>query len=171
MGEAAPFVALGGQVLGTGLNIMGQIQQSNAQAGMASYQAQLARNNQMVAEWHAQRALQQGQADEQQQRTKTASLIGAQRAALASQGGDINSGSPIDITGDSARAGEFDARTIRNSAALKAFNFRQQGYGAEANARRYDASAADAMASLPFGIGSTLLGDARSVAAKWKEWF
>ena len=170
-GPAAPAIAIATTVIGTGLSIARQSQQAAAQAGMANYQAQLARNDQMIAEWQAQRALQQGQADEQQQRTKTASLIGAQRAALASQGGDVNSGSPIDIVGDSARAGEFDARTIRGNAALKAFNFRQQGYGAAANASRYDASAADTMAALPFGIGTTLLGDARSVAAKWKDWF
>src|SRR4051794_30876957 len=92
-GPAAPAVAIASTVLSTGLAIAQQSQQAAAQAGMANYQAQLARNNQMVAQWNAERALQQGQVDEQQQRTKTASLIGAQRAALASQGGDINTGS------------------------------------------------------------------------------
>jgi hypothetical protein len=171
MGEAAPFIALGGQVLGTGLNIMGQIQQSNAQAGMASYQAQLARNNQMIAEWTAQRALQQGQADEQQQRLDTAGLIGKQRAALAAQGGDVNSGSPVDIVGDTARAGEFDARSIRSNAEIKAYDARLQAYGAAADAARYDARAANATARLPFGIASSLLGGARSIAGKWDDWF
>jgi hypothetical protein len=170
-GPAAPAIAIASTVLSTGLSIAQQSQQAAAQAGMAGYQAQLARNNQMIAEWNAERALQQGQIDEQQQRFETAQLIGSQRAALASQGGDINSGSPLDIAGDSARAGEFDARTFRDKAAMKAFGLRQQGYSAAAHASRYDASATDAMASLPFGIGSTLLGDARSVAAKWKEWF
>ena len=125
-GPAAPAIALATTVIGTGLSIASQVQQANAQAGMAGYQAQLARNRQMIADWQAQRAEQQGRVDEQQQRSKTAQVAGAQRAALASQGGDVNSGSPLDIAGDTARAGEFDARTIRSNAGLKAFGLHQQ---------------------------------------------
>jgi hypothetical protein len=171
MSGAVAAVSLGMSAASTIMGAIGQGQQAAASAAQANYQAQLARNNQTIADWNAQRAEQQGRVAEQQQRFKTAQMIGSQRAALASQGGDINSGSPLDIAGDSARAGEFDAQTIRNNAGLKAFNFRHQGYSAGANASRYDASAADTMASLPFGVGSTLLGNARSVAAKWKEWF
>ena len=108
---------------------------------------------------------------EQQQRTKTAQLIGSQRAALASQGGDVDSGSPLDIQSDTARAGEFDAQTIRNNAAQQAYGYRLQAANAAGDAGRYSASAANTMADLPFGIGSSLLGGARSVAAAWpKQW-
>ena len=161
------FVPPAGPVVG----LAGQAQQAGAQAGMASYQAQLARNSQMVAEWYARRAEEQGRVDEQQQRLRGASLLGAQRAALASQGGDVNSGSPIDIQADTARAGEFDAQTIRNNAELKAYQARLQAYGSAADAARYDARGANALGRLPFGIASSLLGGARSVAEKWDDWF
>jgi hypothetical protein len=147
------------------------MQQANAQAGMAGYQAQLARNQQMIAEWSAQRALQQGRADEQSSRLDAASLLGKQRAALAAQGGDVNSGSPLDIQADTARAGAFDAQTIRNNAELKAYQARLQAYGSAADAARYDARSANALARLPFGIASSLLGGARSIAGKWDDWF
>lgn len=164
-GPAAPFIMAATTVLSTGLSIAQQSQQAAAQAGMANYQAQVARNNQMVAEWNAQRALQQGQVDEQNQRFKSAGLLGAQRAALASQGGDVNSGSPLDIQADTARAGEYDAQTIRNNAALKAYGYRVQGYNNAADAGRYDLQAADTMAALPYRIGSSLLNDANKYAS------
>jgi hypothetical protein len=148
------------------VGLAGQAQEAGAQAGMASYQAQVARNNQMVAEWYARRAEEQGRSDEQQQRLKGAGLLGAQRAALASQGGDVDSGSPLDIQADTARAGELAAQTVRSNAALKAYGFRVQAANADADARRYDAQAAQVLAALPYSIGSSLLGTATR-AAGW----
>ena len=163
-GPAAPIVAAAATVIGTGLSMAQQSQQASAQAGMANYQAQVARNNRMVAEWNAQRALQQGQVDEQNQRFKSAALLGSQRAALASQGGDVDSGSPLDIQADTARAGEYDAQTIGNNAALKAYGYRVQGANAGAEANLDDYKAASTMSALPYGIGSSLLGGAKSLA-------
>lgn len=171
MSGATTAVAIGSLALTAASTVMGAIgksQEAAAQAGMANYQAQVARNNQRVAEWNAQRALQQGQVDEQNQRFKAAALLGSQRAELASQGGDVDSGSPLDIQADTARAGEYDAQAIRNNAAVKAYGYRVQGANAGAEAGLDDYKAASTMAALPFGIGSTLLGGAKSLlGAKW----
>ena len=153
--------------VGTATSAIGQAQQGTASAGMANYQAQVARNNQMVAEWNAQRALQQGQVDEQNQRFKSAALLGSQRAALASQGGDVNSGSPLDIQADTARAGEYDAQTIGNNAALKAYGYRVQAANTGAEANLDDYKAASTMAALPYGIGSSLLSGASSLGDRY----
>ena len=152
------------------VSVLGQSQRASAEAGMANYQAQVARNNQMIAEGYARRAEQQGFADEQSQRLKTAALIGAQRAALASQGGDVNSGSPLDIQADTARAGAYDAQAIRSNAAQKAYSFRVQAFNNAADAGRYDLQAANTLAALPYGIGSSLLGGARSIAGFASQW-
>jgi hypothetical protein len=171
MSGAASAVTIGSLALTAASTVMGAIgksQEAAAQAGMANYQAQVARNNQMVAEWNARRALQQGQVDEQNQRLKSASLLGSQRAALASQGGDVNSGSPLDIQADTARAGEYDAQTIRNNAALKAYGYRVQGANAGAEANLDDFKAGSAMAALPYSVGSSLLGGAKGLLnSKW----
>src|SRR5215472_14771345 len=98
---AAPFLTDAAALLSTGLSaatgLAGQAQQAQIQGNQANYLAQVARNNQQVSEWNAQRALQRGQADEDRERQKTAQQIGSQRALLASQGGDINSGSDVDL--------------------------------------------------------------------------
>jgi hypothetical protein len=147
------------------LDVGGLNQQASAQAGMANYQAQIARNNQMIAEGYAQRALQQGKVDEQNQRLKSAAALGSQRASLASQGGDVNSGSPLDLQADTARLGEYDAQAIRNNAALKAYGYRVQAFNNAADAGRYDLQAADTWAELPYRIGTTLLNDANKFAS------
>ena len=156
---------------GTILSAAGQSQQAAQQAAAANYQAQIARMNQQAAERNAQLAQQQGEAQEDRQRLKTAQLMGSQRAAFAAQGGDVNAGSPLDILGDTGRAGETDALTISNNALQQAFNYRLQaaGYGGQANL--HAAEAANTMANLPFGIGSSLLGGASSLIDKGLKYF
>jgi hypothetical protein len=159
--------SLAAAVGGTALSVAGQSQQAAAQAGAANYQAQVARNAQIVAGYNAANALKAGQIQEDQQRQKTGLMIGAQRAALAAQGGDITSGSAVDIIGDTGRAGEMDALTIRSNAARQSWGFQVAGANAGAQSGLYSTQAADTMANLPFGIGSSLLSGASSIANKW----
>lgn len=169
-GPAAPFIAIAATVASTALSAAGQIQQANATSAASGYQAEVARRNMQVMEWNAQRAQQEGQAEEDKARLRTAQIKGAQRAALASQGGDVNEGSNLDILGDTERAGETDALTIRSNAALRAYGFRVQGANAGAQAGLFDMASANATANLPFSVGSTLLGGASSLADKWMAW-
>lgn len=180
-GPAAPALAvasLASSVIGTGMSVIGQANAAQSQAAQtsaqASYQAQVARNNQIAAQQAAQLALQQGQVQEDRQRLKTAQFLGSQRAALAGQGGDVNSGSDLDILGDTARAGEFDAQTIRNNALLQAHGLEQQAANYSGQANLYSANAANTtngLANLPFGIGSSLLGGVSSIVDKGLKYF
>lgn len=167
MSGAIAATSLGLAAASSIMGAIGQGQKAAAEAGMANYQAQVARNNQMIAEGYAQRAEQQGRVDEQQQRLKGASLLSSQRAALASQGGDVDSGSPLDIQTDTARANEYDAEATRANAAMKAYAYRVQAYNNAADATRYDAQAANTMAALPYGVGSSLLGSASGLGEKF----
>ncbi len=168
--ETLAIASIAASVAGGGMQMAGQAQQASQQAGMMNYQAQVARRNQEISERNARLVEEQGKTAEEQQRLRTSQVLGAQRAALASQGGDINSGSPLDIQGDTARAGEFDALTIRSDAALKAQGFRIQGQGFGSTADAYTTGAGNTMSSLPYGIGGTLLGTASSVGDKWMNY-
>lgn len=177
---ASLALSAGQMVMGMGA----QTQQANQQAGQASYLAQVARNNQIIAQQNQQLATQQAARDTQegdvaatQQQTKTRLLLGSQRAALASQGGDIDAGSPLDIQTDTAAAGIDDVNAIRYNAALRAYNDKltATGYGNQANAfgaqaGMYSMAATDATANLPYGIGSSLLGGASSITSKAYDW-
>jgi hypothetical protein len=153
--------------LGTTASVIGQANRVQADAGQANFMAQVARNNQISAQRNAELALQQGQIQEDRQRLKTAQLLGSQRAALAAQGGDVNTGSNIDILGDTARAGERDARTIRSNAAQQAYAYNLQASNDAGQANLDSANAANAMANLPFGVTSSLLGGASTLADRW----
>jgi hypothetical protein len=149
-------LSVASQVVG----LIGQTQKTEADASQANYLAQVARNNQAAAQRNAALATQQGEVDAQKSQLKTAALEGSQRAALASQGGDVDSGSPLDIVGDTARAGATDTATIRSNAALKAYNYQLQANDAAGAANDDSFQAANALASLPYSQGSTLLGGA-----------
>jgi hypothetical protein len=167
----AALVSIGSSIIGTGLGVVGQINQANAAAGQANYMAAVARNNQQIMEQNAKLAEQRGAIAAQQNQQKTAQVIGAQRAALGAQGADVNSGSPLDIQTDTARAGAYDTAAIKSNAAWEAYGYRLQGAGQGQQSGLYQTVGANAMSSLPFGIGSSLLSGASSVAGKWKDAF
>lgn len=167
MGAALPIISLASTVIGTGLSVAGQAQRAQADAAQANYMAQVARRQQELAERNARLAGQQGAVEEDRSRLKTAAVRGAQRAQLAAQGGDINVDSPTDIIADTARAGAFDVQAIRSNTAQRKFNALRQGNDAASRASAYDVQGANALADLPYGIGSSLLGDASSLARKW----
>jgi len=137
-----------------------------AQAQQANYMAQVARNNQTIAERNAALALQQGETQAMQRQQKTAQMIGSQRAALASQGADINSGSPLDVQTDTARAGAYDVANDRYNASLNAYKFHLDAANQEAAANDYASQAAYARARTSARINQTLLGGSSNQAGQ-----
>lgn len=152
---------------GTAASMAGQAQQAQQQSAMAGFQRQVALNNQEVARRNAALSLQQGEVDVQSKELQTGQVKGSQRAALAAEGGDINSGSPVDIVSDTSRASQTDVDTIRYNAALKAYGYNVEASGAGGTANAYQAAGVNAMANLPYGLGSSFLSGASSAAGKW----
>lgn len=163
-------VAIATSVASTAVSYMGQQQQAAAQSAAANYQAQVASNNAVIARQNADAALQAGQAAEQQQRTKSAALLGSIRAAQAANGIRIDSGSALDVQADAATLGELDALTIRNNAARQAWAYQAQGDTFAAQSQLDTAQAGWAQsAGQTQGMG-TLLGGAASVSGQWANY-
>ena len=78
-------------------------------------------------------------------------LTGAQRAALAAQGIDIESGSASDVISSDERLNALDVMTIHNNADREALGLKQQAKFARMGGR-------NAAAGYKNQIGSTLLG-------------
>jgi hypothetical protein len=169
-GTGLEIAAFAMSAIGTGMSVIGQANRAQGDAAQANYMAQVARNNQIVADRNATLALQQGQVQEDRQRLKTAQVLGSQRASLAAQGGDVNTGSNLDLLGDTARSGEGDVQAIRSNAAQQAYGYQLQGASAGGQANLYSTNAANTMANLPYGIGSSLLGGASSLADTWDRY-
>lgn len=173
MGVAA-IASMAFSAISTGMSVMGQMNQQQAQAQQGQvmaaqyrYQEQVQRQNQALMERQALDATQRGEAEELKRRMLTQQQIGTQTAGLAGQGTDLE-GSPTSILGDTAAVGEYDALTIRSNAAREAYGYRLQGanygndatmLGVKAANSRYDPSY--------LGAGASLLAGASNLGEKW----
>ncbi|WP_156948444.1 virion core protein, T7 gp14 family [Marinobacterium jannaschii] len=141
-----------------GAGIMG----AKAQYDSGKYNQAVANNNAIIANRMADDALERGKVEESQHRKKVEALKGSQRAAMAANGIDLDSGSALDILGDTAEMGEYDALMIRSNAQRDADGYRNQGVN-------YRAQGAMAKHQGNTGAMSTLLGTASSVSGKWSQ--
>ena len=172
--SAVTIASLALTAASTGLGVMGQISQQQAQqqaasanAAQAVYQSQVARQNEELMRRQAADATQRGQVAEENRRRLTAQQIGQQTAALAGQGTDLE-GSPTDILGDTRAAGELDAQTIRANAAREAYGYQVQGLGYGSTATLEATRALNSTYTPNYlGAGASLLAGASTLGDKW----
>jgi hypothetical protein len=141
-------------------SVAGFAMQGYSQSQMANYQAQVARNNQIIAQQNANIALQQGQQAEETQRIKTGRMIGALEAQQGASGVELGTGSPLNVEKSAAETGELDALTIRYNANLQARNYMYQSQMLGAQAGLYSSEA-------DWAVMNSILGGASSVSSKW----
>lgn len=122
----AAGVAAVATVASTAMGIAGNIQQGQAAQAQANYQAQIAKNNAKIAQNNADMKRQEGIEEARTLRLKNIQKIGAQQAAMAANGFEVNSGTNLDIIGDSAATGELDAITARYNKETQALAYEQQ---------------------------------------------
>lgn len=168
--------ALALTALSTIMGVVGQVGQQNAQAQAASlnaaqarFRAQVAAQNQTLMEQKASDATQGGRTAEESRRHLTARQVGQQQARLAAQGTDLE-GSPSDILGDTAAAGEVEALAVRSQAARQAYEHRIAGVG-YGNSGVLESSRALNSTYQPnyLGVGASLLSSASTLAEKWRN--
>lgn len=145
-------------IAGTVVSGMGQIQQGNAAAASAKYNATVAEMNATLADRRAKDAIERGQVEEQQKRAQVAQLQGRQKAAMAANGVDLSFGSPLDTLVDTAVLGELDALTIRQNAAREAYDYQVQGVNSRADAGLSRMNAKSAKTGGYLAAGGTVLG-------------
>lgn len=100
------------------------------------------------------------------ERKKTKKTIGSQRASLAAQGINVNTGSSIDIQRETEEVGEEEVRIIKNNATRDAYGFKvaavnerlQEKLGRISSRVR----AVDAIASAGLAAAGVLAGGAAS---------
>lgn len=169
--------AIGSAVTGIATS---SIQSKNQQA-MYNYQAQVDRNNAKIANQNAANERQSGLEEARLQRMKTVQNIGAQQAAMASNGIDITSGTALDTIEDTATAGELDALMTMYNSERTAINYEQQAsnFNNQANLDSIagqNARKAGTINSISYGLNSLAglgdgigkgLGNIGKVSSKW----
>lgn len=148
----------------------GQYQAGQAAKQAGDYNAAIARNNQIIAERQAEDAIKRGDIAADEQRRKTARLVGTQRAAFGSSGLAIDSATSLDILGDTAAFGELDALTIKSNAAREAYGYQVQGMNYAAEEAMSRVRGKNAAAAGIINASSTLIGGVGSGANMWAQY-
>jgi len=163
MAAAAGIIGLVGGVV----SAIGAIQQGKAQSDAAKYQAQVARNNEIIALQQAAYTRQEGAAQAQQQDLKSAQLIGRQKAVLGASGVDLESGSPRDVQQSQVELARLDALTVQSNAERKAWGFDVEAVNQKAQSQLHYMQAAQAKKAATLSAFSSILGGVGQFAGKW----
>ena len=155
--EAATWGTIGtvSSLAGTAMSAVGSVVGGQQQAGVASANADLARQQQKDA-------LRIGSQNEGAARTDYRKFAGSQNAAMGASGVVPST----DVLADTVGRGERNAQTIR-------LNAERQAWGYAAEARMYDYKAGVEAQQGFFKAGTTLLGGTMDILAKapwWKQW-
>lgn len=168
MGLAVASLVLGG--IGAAVSVGGAMESANAQAAQANYQAQVAANNQTIANQNAQYALKAGEAQAQTAGMEGRAASGGVRAAEAANGLDVNSGSALDVQASQREANVLNVENVKQNAALQAYGFRTQATSFGAQQTLEKAQAAQASTAGPINAFSSLLGSASSLGSNFANY-
>jgi hypothetical protein len=165
--ETLAAISIGTALVGGGVSAMGAAKTADANSQAATYQAAVAKNNQILAGRYADLSTERGNIQSELSNYKTRQALGTARAGFAAQGVDVNSGSPLAVRQSIAEVGELDSQIIRQKAAEEAFGYKVKGgdFAAEAELDKMKASNAETAGA--FNVASSILGTASSVSGKW----
>jgi len=131
MAAHAVAIMLASAAVAVGTTVYAGMEQAKGQRESAAYNAQIAAVNEKLAENKAADALQQGSVAEAQSRAQTRQIVGRQIAGFGAQN-VVESGSALDVLGDTYAIGNTDIQRIRYNAARQAWGFGMDAYNAKA---------------------------------------
>lgn len=161
------YVAIGTAVAGAATSAYGAIKTSEATAASDAYQSQVAKINQGIADTAAKNALLAGNVQQQQKANQETQLLGQQKAALAANGQDPNSGSSVALESDTKADGMLDQLTIQSNAQREASGYQTQSLSYASQAALDQAGSQNALSGGALSAGSSVLTGAGSVASSW----
>jgi hypothetical protein len=161
MGFMTSIAPLAGLV-GTAVSGIGAISSGKAEAAQANYQAQVAKNDQIIAYQNANYATAAGETKSYNEGLQQRAKAGAITGGIAAGGLDVNSGSAAQIRESQEALGLQDVETVRQQAALTAYGYRTQAtnFGAQAQLDTAEAKN-DSESGWLNGLGSLIGGLAK----------
>jgi hypothetical protein len=151
--------------LGIIMSTYGMIQQQSAAKANAKFQADTARNRATLADRNAKEIEVQGKKDANKYRARAQLERANELVSMVAQGGDITSGSNIDLLADYAGASEEDALTIEDNANRSAYNTRVSGMNETNQANLFSSQANNINPGL--SGATTAVSGISSVASSW----
>jgi hypothetical protein len=154
----------GGVVGAEGAQKQGQAQllQNYYQAGIAQFNAQIARQN---ADW----AVNQGEVQAQTYGIQAGQTLGHIITAQAGSGFDVGSGTAAAVQASQRKTFALDLEQIRANANQAAFGYNVQAVNFDKQAQLYQMAGTNAAAAGQISAESSILGTVGSVASKWTQ--
>ncbi len=134
-----------------------------ASAAAANYRAQVARNNKIIAEQNAERAVEGGLSRAEMESLKGAAVGGLVKAGQAANNVDVNTGSAVTVQKDTRAASQLNAETALSNAQLTAYGYRARAASEEATAGLDTAEAGYDLAGARDASTGALIGGAGSI--------
>ncbi len=157
---------IGGSVLGG----VGQVATAQANSKAAKYNAEVQRQNAILADKQAKNVLEAGQREEQKQMAITQKLVGKQKAAFAANGIDVGFGSALDTMVDTVKLGEVDRLTIRTSTYRNYDDTRNQAVAYRNQGALYDMQASSSRTAGMLNAFGSVLGGLSGAASYNKQY-
>jgi alkanesulfonate monooxygenase SsuD/methylene tetrahydromethanopterin reductase-like flavin-dependent oxidoreductase (luciferase family) len=168
---AAPLaiVGIGAAAAGAVTGAFGSYESGQAQKAAYTYQAGVASINAQIARQNADYAIAAGETAAQQQAMKVRATIGSTRAAQGASGIDVNTGTSVDVRASEADIGSEDIAITRNEALRKAYGYQVEGMQYETQSTLDKYAATNAAFAGDIGAVTSILGGASSVSTKWQQ--
>jgi len=166
MAMLAPVAGIAGLV-GSGISAVGTIEGGEATANAASYQAQVAQNNAIIAEQNAQYASNAGLTQAAATSLKGAAEGAKVKTAQAANNVDVNTGSAVNVQASERETNVLNSETVLNNAELQAYGYRAAATGYKATAGLETEEAEQAPIGAVIGATGNLLSSASSIGVKW----
>lgn len=158
---------IGQSILGGLTSAFSSILSGQDQRRMYDYQAGVARLNEQISLQNAEYARQTGELSAERYGLAAGQRMGQIRAAQASTGLDVNSGSAAQVRASQRNLSAMDTATIRSESAKTAYNYEVQGTQYEAQAQLDTTAGKSAAAAGFIGAASSMVGTASSVSSEW----
>lgn len=157
--------AFGAQIAGGVMGASAAASKSAADRAAYNIQANASRENAVIDRAAAGDAVRRGQVEQANAGLKARQIKGQQIAAMAANGLDLTSDSPLDILTTTDLTAANEASVIASNAKKEAWGYNVRAYNDEKNADLYETRA---RAENPLRAGATsLLTSAGAVASKW----
>lgn len=152
------------------MSAIGAEQNASAQAANASYQAQVAKNNQTLAGYQASQAAATGSAAEEKAGLQRRAIEGQIETSQAANNIDIGSGSAEDVRKSQSALSDLDALTLRHNTAQQVYGYQVAGTSDSAQAGLLQQQASQAPIAGAIGATGSLLSGAASASSQYFNW-
>lgn len=144
-------------------------QQSQSIKAQGAYSKAIAETNKSFAELQADDAVKRGNLASLQQQGKTAEFVSSQKAALAAQGIELDSGTAESLLRNTESLGELDAVNIKSNAWKEAWGFKSQANQYSAEGKAAELTSKNLAKSTLLTGGIQALGAGTSAYAAYKK--